>query len=335
MDWSKGYSARFYMMRVDPATWRDVERYELTGGSVKREMTGLRESAEVDCSVYPQGVEYWIRIWMDVEQAGSNEHVALFTGLATSPALDIDGIRKSSALDCYSVLKPADDVNLLRGWYAPAGMSGAAVIKQLLSVTPAPVSVADGSPTLTSHIVAEDDETHLTMVEKILLAINWRIRIDGNGAINVGPASADPVAMFDPLKNDVIENKIKVSADWFDAPNVFMAVEDDLTAIARDDNSDSPLSVRNRGREVWMQESGCELANNETIESYANRRLAEAQRVYKTAEYDRRYFPGIVPLDYIRMHYPEQGLEGLCRVISQSIQLTHNATTSESIMVEI
>ena len=43
MDWSKGYSASYYAARVDPVTWRDVERFEITGGSIKRGVDALRE----------------------------------------------------------------------------------------------------------------------------------------------------------------------------------------------------------------------------------------------------------------------------------------------------
>ena len=331
MNWAKGYSAAYYMTRVDPSTWRDMERFEITGGSVKRTETGLRESAAVDCGAYPTGIENWIRVYMDTNQDGAEGHTAVFTGLATSPGDDINGRIRKSSLDCYSVLKPAEDVKLLRGWYAPAGMSGGAVIRELLKATPAPVTVADNAPTLTDHVIAENGENNLTMVEKILTAINWRIRISGDGTISVEPKSDDPVQTFDPLENDAIEMTVKVKTDWFSLPNVYMAVQDDLTAIARDDDPESPLSTVSRGREVWAQESSCQLAENETIASYAYRRLKEAQQTSTQASYDRRFYPDVVPGDKIRLHYPEQGLDGIYTVESQSITLSHAGKTSEDV----
>ena len=47
MDWSKGFSAEYYMAIVDPSTWRDVERVEITGGSVTRTASGLLQSIQV------------------------------------------------------------------------------------------------------------------------------------------------------------------------------------------------------------------------------------------------------------------------------------------------
>lgn len=331
MDWNKGYSASYYAKRVDPMTWHDLELIEIKGGSIKREPSGLRESADIECRNYHVDVEQWIRVYMDVRQGGSDEHVALFTGLASSPCDDINGVVINNTLECYSVLKPADDVLLKRGWYAAAGRSGGDVIRELLSVLPAPVVIEDGSPTLLSHVIAEDGETNLTMLDKILQAIDWRVRISGDGTVNIVPQADEENAAFNPLDNDVIEPQIKVTADWYSCPNVLMAVADDLTAVARDD-SDSPLSVTGRGREVWMLESGVDLADHESIADYAKRRLKEAQTISLSASYDRRYIPELFPTDLVRMHYPKQYLDGVFRIESQSISLGHNARTSEEIV---
>lgn len=335
MDWSKGYTSAFYMTIIDPATWRDIQRVDITDGNISRTENGLRESATVRCSNYELGVEKWIRLWMDVKQEGSSDHIALFTGLATSPGADMNGVRKTNTVECYSSLKTADDIKLMRGWYAPAGMSGGSVIKNLLKTNPAPVTVADNAPTLTSNIIAEDGETNLTMIEKVLAAINWRLRIVGDGSISIEPISNDPVATFDPLEFDVIETQIAVNADWFNAPNVLMATSNDITAIARDDSLTSPLSTINRGREVWAQEQSVEIASNETIESYATRRLKELQQVQKSGSYDRRFIPDIIPGDYIRMHYPKQDLDGVFKVKTQNIDMSNAGRTSENIMSEV
>ena len=336
MNWSKGYSATYYAKRVDPDTWRDLETIELTGGSIKREPSGLRESADVDCVNYNTGIEQWVRVYLDTRQDdGSASHTALFTGLATSPEAEISGIVRNNQLSCYSVLKPADDIYLLRGWFAPAGSRGGDIIKQLLEVTPAPVEIAEGSPRLSASIVAEDNETRMTMVDKVLDAIDWRIKISGSGRIRIEPKPIEAAASFDPIENDVIETQVKISADWYSCPNVYMAINEDMTGIARDDSILSPLSVVNRGREVWLVDDNVELSENESISRYAQRKLLEAQKVQKTAEYDRRYFPDISPGDLVQMHYPTQGLEGLYTIDSQSIDLGYGARTSEKISTYI
>ena len=115
MDWNKGYSASYVMMEVDPATWRDVGSVPLVGGSVHRELTGKRESADVSCSGYDVNVEQWVRIYLETQQGGDSNRTALFTGLATSPANEFNGNVRSNTLECYSVLKPCEDVAMPLG----------------------------------------------------------------------------------------------------------------------------------------------------------------------------------------------------------------------------
>ena len=220
---------------------------------------------------------------------------------------------------------------MLRGWYAPQGASGAGVIRSLLSILPAPVEIADDSPTLNSAIIAEDAETNLSMIEKILTSIDWQLRLTGDGTIHVEPKPDEPVATFDPLEYDVLETEIHVAADWFSAPNVYMAIDNDITAIARDDSEDSPLSTVNRGREVWAQDNAVTLPDDKTIEQYAVEMLKQAQTVKQTVSYNRRFMPDVLPGDIVRMRYPEQGVDGLYTVRSQDISLAYSATTNEEI----
>ena len=330
MDWSKGYSASYYVKKVDPVTWRDLNIIRITGGNIERERDGLRESASVTCTEY-DGREQWIRIYLDTSQNGAYDHVAMFTGLATSPKWNFEGRRKEMDLECYSVLKPVEDIVLQRGWYASAGANGAELVQKLLEPTPAPVFISGTSPKLKNSIVAEDGETNLTMIDKILKAINWRLRISGDGAVSIEGSARGASASLDPVENDLMETSIEVSHDWFSVPNIFMAIDDDMTAVARDDSVDSPLSTVSRGREVWEVETNCDLAENETIAEYAQRMLTDAQRVSRTVEYSRRYIPDVIPGDLIMLRYPEQEISGLYLIESQSIELGHGATTSEEV----
>lgn len=331
MDWSKGYSATYYATRVDPVTWRDAERIEITGGTISRTTESLMHSADIQCTQFDSSREEWIRVYLDVAQDGDYAHEALFTGLATSPDKDMHGRMVTHALECYSVLKPADDIVLMRGWYVPAGTNGALQAAELLGVGAAPVEVADNGPALQTTIIAEDGETRLSMAQKILDAVDWRVRLSGDGTINIEPKATEPVAIFDPLEFDVIETELTTTADWYSCPNVVMVIDDDLTAIARDDSPRSPLSTVNRGREVWYVETNADYGANESIEQFAYRRLSELQTAELKAKYDRRYVPQVMPGDLVTVHYPEQGLDDNFRVGTQSVELGHGARTSEEI----
>lgn len=331
MKWKNGFSASYYAYIVDPVSWRETKRIEITGGSINRTDEGLRDYADIQCTKYDREKERYIRVYLDAKQNGAASHVPLFTGLATSPARDIDGFYETSTIACYSVLKAADDVLLQRGYYVSAGSNGAEVIRELLSCIPSPLEVEGQAPDLQTSIIAEEGETRRSMAEKVLLAIGWRMRIDGLGTVRLLPKANEVSAQFDPVDEDVLEPTISVEYDWYSCPNVLRAVQEDLSAVARDDSPDSPLSTVNRGREVWAEETSCELNSGESISEYAARRLKELQRIRLTASYDRRYHPDVLVGDLVRLRYPAQGLDGIFRVTSQSIELAHGAKTSEEV----
>ena len=117
MNWERGFTAAYHACLVDPLTWEDMEQFDIISGSISRTGTGLRQSADIGCVDYKHGTDKWLRIWMDVRQEGSAEHIALFTGLTSSPERQIDGTLNEITVQCYSVLKPAQDVLLPRGWF--------------------------------------------------------------------------------------------------------------------------------------------------------------------------------------------------------------------------
>lgn len=332
MDWSKGFSSSYHMTIVDPVTWRDIERREITSGKISKVSTGLRCSADIECTDFDPGREYWIRIWLTAKQWNNTEPVALFTGIASTSETKINGKLSVYPVQCYSVLKPAADKLLERGWYAPIETSGAMLIKNLLSVCGAPIEIDDGAPVLSDAIIAESGETNLSMADKILTAIGWRMVLQGDGTIRIRPESNDVVAIFDPIRNDIVEPEVTLSRDWFDCPNCFRAIQEDLSATAKDEDDDSFLSVQNRGREIWMEEDGCDFADNETIGEYAVRRLKEEQRVALIVSYRRRFHPDINVGDVVRLNYPGQGIEGSYTVNRQDIELGHGAAVDEEVV---
>lgn len=330
MNWAKGYTAAYYAYIIDPKTWRETTRLQITEGSLSRSNNGLRDSADITCINYNDSEQY-IRIYLDTEQNGAAGHIPLFTGLTSAPSKNVDGILKSSALECYSVLKPAEDVLLQRGYYVPAELDAGLIIKDLLSVTPAPVEIIGEPPTLQTSIIAEDGENHLTMTDKVLTAINWRMRILGNGTIQILPMSSDAVKIFDPLNADVLEPVLKITRDWYQCPNVFRAISGDLVAVAMDESETSPLSIQNRGREIWAEETNVALNSGESLAEYALRRLGELQQIDTLASYTRRYDPDVLVSDIVRLNYPEQGLHGKYKVNSQRITLGYGCTTEEEV----
>lgn len=324
MNWQEGYSAAYYLTVIDPKTWRDLETVDITGGRITKTTDNLMESADID--VTQNLGEKWVRIWVEGRQIDDGDREALFTGILQTPGVSWDGNRSTYSAECYSVLKPASDVLLPRGWYVLAGMNGARAAANLLSVGSAPVIYDDASPALFNTIVAEDGETNLTMAWKIVNAIGWRIRIDGRGTINICQQATEPSVRLDTQNLDIVEPAITDDQDFYSCPNVFRATSGDLTAVARDEDS-----ITERGREIWAEEKDCALNSGESISSYAKRRLKELQSPSRKVKYSRRNLPDITTGDMVNLNFPKQSIFGNYIIKKQSIDLGYAAKVAEEV----
>lgn len=328
MNWAKGFGASYHAYAVNRDTWEDGEEIPLTGGTVSRDAsTELVESATLDLT---RSIgEIWIRVYLVAVQNGTSTRQALFTGLTSQPAKEREGRMVNYSADCFSVLKPAADVLLPLGWYALKGQDAAQIIKELLSPVPAPVHIQAESRYLDDHIVAESGETALSMARTIADAVGYQIRISGSGEIAISEYSTSPAVRFDEL-NDVLETEITETRDWYSCPNVLRVIGDGASATARDDDPESTLSTVSRGREIWAQES-LSVSSGASLSEYAVKRLKELQKPSRILEYARRYDPQVMPGDVVEMAYPEVGLTGLYRVISQELELSYGCRTEEQV----
>lgn len=330
MDWRTSYSSSFLLKTVNPATWRDEGDLQLTGGSISRTVGG----ASADITMTEDPGEQWVRLYLVARQSGDGGRVPLFTGLTSAPTEQINGTAKSYRVECHSVLKPAEDILLPRGYYAAEGANGALLAAELLRICPAPVTYADNAPDLTEAVIAEDGESNASMAKRIAEAIGWQIRIAGDGSIRISAPPAAESAKFDVFEGDAIEPALTHTYDWYSCPNCLRVVSGGSTAEARDDDPDSALSTVTRGREIWKQEKSVTLGDRETLAAYAQRRLKELQAPSRTVNYRRRYDPDVFPGDLVRLHYPGVGIQGLYRVGNQSVTIGKACTTQEDATYE-
>lgn len=339
MDWSKGLSASYKAYIVDPITWKDTETIDIISGSISKSEADMRESADISVSAYTSTQEQWIRVYLDARQQSDSYYGAIFTGLISSPGREMEGSVETNSLRCYSVLKPASDILLPRGYYISYGTNTSTVLKNLLSIIKGmPIIIEGTPPNLSYTIIAENGESNLSMVDKILTCIGWRMRILGDGSVVISEPAIDPITgalnyplsgSFDPIDVDSIELRVSVENNWFDCPNVFRAVQGNFSATAMDNDPDSIFSVQNRGREIYYEETGANPYAGESLAQYAKRRLQEEQQIYTSASYSRRFDPDVNVSDAISLRYPAQGLDGIYYISSQTITLGYSPTVSE------
>lgn len=330
IDWSKGISTEYYVTEVDPRTWADMAEIPIVSGTVtKAADSDLVQSADVTITE-AVGAETWMRIYLIAQQGGEKERIPLFTGIASSPSRNINGNRQTRKLDCYSVLKVAEDILLPLGWFAPARTNGGELIRLLLSDLPCPIELDAGSPTILSSFVAGDNDTKLGVAQEIARAINWQIKVNGDGSVRICPKPLTIAGSFDNIENDIIETAVTDSMDIFSIPNVLRVTLDGTAATARDDDPKSVYSTVARGREIWQTEDA-DLAAGETLGDYAFRRLKELQRPARELSYTRRFQPDVDLNDLVSIVYPKQAIGDVFRVVSQEIQLVPGAPVKEEV----
>lgn len=333
VDFSNGFSATYYAARVNPQTWADAGEINIIAGSIaKNADSDLVESADITIDE-EIGTEEWIRVYMIAEQGGALERVPLFTGIVSSPTRNIDGNTEERKLDCYSVLKVAADVLLPMGWFAPARTNGGELIRMLLEDLPGPVELDEGSPVILSSFVAGSKDTKLSIAQEIAKAINWQIKVNGDGSVRICPKPLTISGTFDNIENDIIETSVTDDQDIFSVPNILRVTLNGSAATARDDDPDSIYSTVNRGREIWQQEDA-KLAAGESLGEYAARRLKELQNPSRKLDYTRRFQPDVDVNDLVSIIYPKQNIGDVFRVKSQTITLSYGAKVKEEVINE-
>lgn len=198
MDWAKGYTAHFEVIRKND-DWTDGETVgRVRSISIERDCTddaSLLESAAVSVDVDSLGDVYegWVRIDMVAEQRGLHERVPLGCFLlAASDAVASAGAYEVS-FDGSSVLSTADSA-IVSGSYAPKGSDAAQwAAEQLSGLVPSSVSVS-GSAILPNHVVFGDSDSVLSAVWAVLDAVGFVMRTIGDGSVVVCPAPSEPSA---------------------------------------------------------------------------------------------------------------------------------------------
>ena len=331
-NWLQAYTASWRVVEVNPDTWADGR---VIGGvesvSVERSATDsvpLIDSGTMTLSS-PIG-ETWCRVQMAHD--GERFDIATLLFQSTSSRTDKG---TSYVADGYSVLKPADDMVLTRGTYAPKGVNGAAFAASLLSeCVKAPIEV-EGSFVLGDHVVFDLGSTYLEAVWAVLDAGGFCIQTDGHGTIHVRELPEEPSLYLDRLHSEIVGVSVDDELNLSAVPNRYYAVDGNDFAMAVNDDPDSPTSYSARGRYVDAIDTSVTKLYGETLSAYASRKLKEASTVTRRRSYTREYWPDVHPLSIVRGALPKAGLSGDMRVQTQSITCGKGITVHEVAGLEV
>lgn len=335
MDWSRAYTARWRVRRVDPGTWECVEEVDgITAAAVTRGDGDEQESGSFELSLLPTEAldEGWVRIEAVVEQGGGSEVFDVATlRLTDGNATYMRGMRQVTA-GGVSVLHPASARVMRGGEYAPRGADGAAWVADLLaSCIDAPVSAA-GSFQLSDHVVFKSGQTYLIAARQVLAAAGWRLRIDGRGEVTVCPPADESSLEVTPSN---VSDGITMGAQLSDVPNVYVAIEGAVVATATNADPASATSTTSRGYAVERVDTSPKRIDGESLQDYAERKLDDARiAAVRTYSWTRDFAPDVVAGDLVHVVVPSADLDATLRVTSQTITCGRGMTVQESAALE-
>ena len=153
---------------------------------------------------------------------------------------------------------------------------------------------------------------------------------------NQDTASLRPVYTFDDGNSSILYPELTTDEDLYGIPNVVEVIysNDNQYYYAKsvNDDSSSPTSTVNRGREIIYRETSPNIIGNPTnnqIEEYADLLLKELSSIECTISYAHAYCPVRVG-DCVRLNYKRAGIENVkVKVISQSIKCEPGCPVTE------
>lgn len=335
MNWARVYTCKCSVHRVDPRTWADMNELEgVMSFTVKRNCIEKVPLLETGSVTVDGGMDSgWYRLSAVVTQGSVERHdIATVMVDDVVPTYD-KGVMSTAA--CYSVLKPADDMRLVVGSYAPKGSDGAQEAARLLRrCTPAPV-VVEGGFVLSSNVVFPVKTTYLAAAWSLLDAGNFCMQIAGDGTITIMPKPTKPSLELGKVTSDILMPEVRPDASTKGVPNRYYAVGGSSVAVAVNDDPTSAVSYQSRGRWVDFVDTSPMLVNGEGLQEYAERKLREMTRAVRKVSYTREYVPNVFPFSVVRGTLPDRGLDGDMVVLSQDIGVSHGIVVQETCGQEV
>ena len=206
--------------------------------------------------------------------------------------------------------------------FFPAGMMYLEAVEQLLTAA----GITNMRVTVNTAVLTEDREEwdlgtdNLTIINKLLGEINYQsLWFDATGAAVIEPKRTPSAAnirhVLDSDKPETLLLRgIRRKKDLYGTPNVIIAVCDNpdksetMTARAVNNNPASPLSVQRCGREIVQVEHVDNIAGQEELQAWANRRIFETMTTGETIYVSTGIQAGWGVGDVVGLHYKPDAL---------------------------
>lgn len=347
-DWFSSMQQTFEYYVVDPKSWKDTRRIDSVVSCTIERSSDAETLGSATIDVTETLGECYIRVYLVTIQNGVKEKHPLGTFLVQTPSWSFDGKIKSMSLDAYTPLLELKENPTPLGYSLSKGMN---IMDMAYQITRehvrAPVVKTTCDKTLHANFVANTDDTWVTFLTDLIANAKYTFALDELGRILFSPvqeiASLQPVWTYDDSKdNSILYSNVSIDQDLYGIPNVVEVVysngNDYYFSRVVNDDSNSPTSTVNRGREILYRDTNPSLSGEPTeaqVKEYAEKLLRELSSITCTINYSHGYCPVRVG-DCVRINYDRAGLTGIkAKVTDQSISCRPGCQVTETAVFPI
>ena len=341
-DWTQTMEQTFEYYEVDPNTWKDKRPLDTVKTSTINRNDGADTLGSATIDVTNLLGECYIRIYIVIRQNGVTYKYPLGTFLVQTPSSTFDGMARNVSMDAYTPLLELKENPPPLGY---ALLKNDNIMDEAYKIVRehcrAPVVSTVSDKLLLSDFVANADDNWLVYVSDLIAQAKFKLSLDENGKILFAPIQRieelQPVWTFNDDNSSILYPELSLEHDLYGIPNVVEVVCSTGTELhySRVENNDSssPTSIINRGREIVYRDTSPNLPGyptKEQIDEYASNLLESLSSV----EYQVTYTHGYCPVrigDCVRLNYNRAGITDVkAKVISQSIKCESGCSVNET-----
>ena len=340
-NWLSSMQQTFEYYTVDPGTWKDIRRIDnVKSCTINRDAdTETLGSATID--ITESLGECYLRVYLITIQNGVKERHPLGTFLVQTPSSSFNGKIRDVSMDAYTPLLELKESPPPLGY---SRLKGDNIMKMAYQIAReharAPVVEAECSTTLFNDFVANTNDTWLTFLIDLIANAKYTFALDELGRILFSPkqdtASLQPVWTYTDDNSSILYPDISMDHDLYGVPNVVEVTYSNgheyYHARVVNDDSNSPISTVNRGREIVHRVIDPDMIGDPTenqIQEYAEQLLRDLSSLEYTITYSHGYCPVRIG-DCVRLNYHRAGITDVkAKVISQTIKCTPGCPVTE------
>lgn len=281
-----------------------------------------------------------VKITMHIEGLGD---YPLGVFIPSAPSQRWDGMNLTLDIDLLDKTSVLADDSYGFAYHLPQGTNVTSAVKTLIqSCGEQAGSITSTSDTLNSGMTWQPGTSKLTIINDLLSAGNFfSLFADGNGNFRVEqqrPAKSRPIQFtFVDNSKGVYLPDFTYDKDVYSIPNKVVVIgngdgaTEAWTAVATNENANSPYSYQARGRWITDVTTGVEATSQANLQEYANRRLAQLSAPQGVVTIQHAALPWLSINDAVIFRRSMAGLDMRCVLTSIQIPLDETGLATSAL----